>query len=615
MATPIKLQIVTHQNGGLVPVTDADVVVGRRDLVGDSSYPYDDLLPTFQHSTNGNYVNAAGDPDNEPAAGEWLLVVRKRGSSPVVQKLTFIDKNGVLRATAGWKEPGTQPAFVACVSVVNFDQTRTQGSDPKQTLLIVRLFPSQRFVGLGCRDHHGGTRFTLFAEGRRDFLYDSRVVNEGCIATIIDCRENLVLTTVKAAKSSPRAWLVVHSAPPLTDRATILDFYELLHQLGSSDAGTVVEAGIFGHAWHQGPIVQGSSDRSSDINARHANDADGRPKDWYPNGEVASFHPKLKECFAPNARMVIWGCSHMVDISAEARECNRRVAAGTPRNQFFQVGLSNSGLLNTTLDHAAASIAQNVLSTRKGRFPEAGVASSKCTYNGVLAQALEGIVECFAATPGMGANFGDVKGPSRARGAVTHISMLIVDDGENQQLKRFYEREYGSSYERDALRYMNYTKFLGVVLPNPGYSTQRFARYSFDELVADIMRLPSRLELFRKTKTGGFEVPVAFSRDGEQGHLYVAKKAMLDSVQIRGAETMVKLLPNTSQDLGFFVTQTGMTLWFERPTGADFQLPKQSARLFQTKMKIDPRFAPAEGDSSEPLPGNLIEQVVPRFFW
>jgi hypothetical protein len=615
MATPIKLQVVTDQDGTLVPVTDADVVVGRRDLIGDSDYPYDDLLPTFQHSANGNYVNASGNPDNEPAAGEWLLVVRKKGFSLVVQKLTLSEKNGILRAKAGWKEPGTPASLAACVSIVNFDQTPTQAVGATQTLVTVRLFPSQRYVGLGCRDHRGGTRFTLFAEGRRDFLYDSGLLNAGCIATIIDCRTNVVQTSVKTASSSPRDWLVVHAGLPLVERATVLDFYEFLHQVGTNDAGTVVEAGIFGHAWHQGPIVQGSFDESTNIDVRFADDADGRPKDWYPNGEVATNRPKLSQSFAANARMVIWGCSHMVDITAEAAECNRRVAAGTPRNQFFQVVLSDGGLLNTTLDHAMVSIAQNVLSTRKGRFPEAGAASGKCTYDGIMAQALQGVAECFAAMPGAGANFGSVKGPARPRGAVSHITMVMVDEGENLQLKRYYEREYGSSFERDALRYMNYTKFLGVQLPNPGYSTQRFARYFYDELVADVLRLPSRLEIFRKRNTGGFDSPVPFSLAGEQGHLYVAKKATLVDVQIRGPETMVKLLPDAAQDLGFFVTQTGKTLWFERPKGGDFQPPKQPARLFQTTMLVDPHFKPNDGDLGQPLPGNLIEQVVPRFFW
>lgn len=47
----------------------------------------------------------------------------------------------------------------------------------------------------------------------------------------------------------------------------------------------------------------------------------------------------------------------------------------------------------------------------------------------------------------------------------------------------------------------------------------------------------------------------------------------------------------------------------------DFQTPKQPARLFQTAMLVDPHFKPNDGDPGQALPRNLIEQVVPRFFW
>ncbi len=75
----VQSSILTQQDDKLAPVTDAQVVVGRRDLVGDSDYPYDDLLATFQHASDGHYVNASGDPENEPGVGEWLIVVRKSG--------------------------------------------------------------------------------------------------------------------------------------------------------------------------------------------------------------------------------------------------------------------------------------------------------------------------------------------------------------------------------------------------------------------------------------------------------------------------------------------------------------------------------------------------------
>src|SRR3954470_12260854 len=104
MATPIFIKVVNDDNGTLTAATDADVVVGRRDLVGDMEYPYEGLLPTFKHDANGHYVNSTGEAANEPGEGEWLIVVRKKGRSVVAQKLTFVAKDGILRATPGWKE-------------------------------------------------------------------------------------------------------------------------------------------------------------------------------------------------------------------------------------------------------------------------------------------------------------------------------------------------------------------------------------------------------------------------------------------------------------------------------------------------------------------------------
>jgi hypothetical protein len=617
MATPIKLKILTQQDDKLAPVTDAQVVVGRRDLVGDSEYPYDDLLATFQHVSDGHYVNASGDPENEPGVGEWLIVVRKSGFSLVAQKLTITAKDGVLRAAPGWKEPGVTPGLAACVSIVNFDQATGQSTAAKQSLLTVQLFPAQRYVGVGCRDNHGGTRFTLFAAGRRDFLRDSGELNAGCIATLFDCLNNVILTTVKGSRASSKDWFVVHSVAPSQEKVSVVDFYAFMHRLGTDEPGTVVEAGLFGHAWHQGPIVQGSFDQSPKLDLRDPDDQDGRPKDWYPNGEVATTHPNLKQAFASGGRLLVWGCSHMINVVAEAAECNKQAAAGTPRDRFFPVVLTDGGRLNTTLDHAKASIAANVTSVRNGRFPEHGSASGKCTYGGVMARALAPEVECFVAMPGAGANFGSVKGPARkGAGSTSHIAMLIIDEGENAQLERYYEREFGADFQRNALRYMSYTKFLNASLPDPGYSTLRFARYFYQELDANILRLPSRLEVARIAKTGNFEAPIPFSRDGEQGHLYVAKRAVVLGLRIRAAESMVGLDQDASQDVGFFVTQSGKTIVFERAAGSkDFVPPKQPLRVFQAVMVFDPHFGIVEGDPGTPLPNNVIESVTPRFFW
>src|SRR5882724_2458000 len=68
--------------------------------------------------------------------------------------------------------------------------------------------------------------------------------------------------------------------------------------------------------WRWGPITQDTFDQSNDLSTRDLADKDGRPKDWYPDGAIASDLPDLPKAFAPGGRMIIWGCSHMENVVA-----------------------------------------------------------------------------------------------------------------------------------------------------------------------------------------------------------------------------------------------------------------------------------------------------------
>ena len=569
MASPIRIQVFRADGEALEPEPDAEVVVGRRDLIGDSTYPHSDLVATFVHDADGHYVNATGDPDNEPGEGEWLIVVRAPERSLVVQKLTFVSKDGVLRAEAGWKEPDRARTTAATVSIINFEEVRGDPR-PKQSLVTIRLFPQQHFVGLGCRDNHGGTRFTLFASGRRDLLYDKQQLNAGAVAILLDALENELIFTVKSAKSSPRDWLVLHRVPkdpeaatPSDQRIGILDFYRLLDKLGQIHPNTVVEAGVFGHSWHQGPIVQDTFDDSDDLTLRFDDDLDGRPKDWYDDGVVAADFPALTEAFQADGRLVMWGCSHMVNVIAEARTAQRELEADRARDSFFPVIWTNRGRLNTTLDHAKRSIAQYVQSTKKGRFGEHGTASGQCTYGGMMARALKGHVPCFVAAPGMGANFGRVKG---SRGT-SHIVMHVVDGGENKIPFEYYRSEYGEFFETDERLYLNYSKMLDAPLPDPPWSTLRFARYVDEELRFQMLRLPSGMEAVRRRGEPAFKNPAPFERNGEKGHLYLAARGVWTSVQQWGGRKLLTIHDDPDKDVGIFVTETGKTFALETARG------------------------------------------------
>lgn len=102
MLTPVRILVMNFgEDMTLTPAVDAVVVMARRDLLGDSEWPYDDLLGTHVHS-GGHYVNASGAPENEPQEGQWLLVVRAPDRATVVQRLTFELDGDVIRARAGW---------------------------------------------------------------------------------------------------------------------------------------------------------------------------------------------------------------------------------------------------------------------------------------------------------------------------------------------------------------------------------------------------------------------------------------------------------------------------------------------------------------------------------
>lgn len=71
-----------------------------------------------------------------------------------------------------------------------------------------------------------------------------------------------------------------------------------------------------------------------------------------------------------------------------------------------------------------------------------------------------------------------------------------------------------------------------------------------------------------------------------------------------------------TQDVGFFVTESGKTIVFERPRGsADFVAPSEPVRVFQAVLVFDPHYGITDGDPGSPLPDNVIERVTPRFFW
>lgn len=299
MAPPVQFKVVDDNAGVLSPTTDANVSIVPRTDVGALEWPFEALRFTHSHQQNGFYRAVSGDPADEPGPGEWLLVVAKFGRSPVVQRLTLAEKNGVLQATAGWGvgAAGQLSATALTVSIVNYDQV--PGTAPpgpaKQAMVTVRLLERLEMVSMGCVDKTsvglGGTHFEEFAKGRTHVLFADKKLNDGVIFTLFTAMTRQKQTFVKSRAPKANEWVLVDDVvkapvakggkqPVVGKDLSILDFYAHLNNVGRATPGTVVEAGIFGHAYVLGPIVWNTFDGVASFTARDPGDFDGRSKDW-----------------------------------------------------------------------------------------------------------------------------------------------------------------------------------------------------------------------------------------------------------------------------------------------------------------------------------------------
>lgn len=97
---------------------------------------------------------------------------------------------------------------------------------------------------------------------------------------------------------------------------SITDFYAAIIKVGEAEPGSLVEASIFSHAWHHGPILVNSNDSIRDRQAfgslgiRDPNDKDGRAlKDFYSPNMQASQLALFRGAFSTDGYLWIWGCN------------------------------------------------------------------------------------------------------------------------------------------------------------------------------------------------------------------------------------------------------------------------------------------------------------------
>jgi hypothetical protein len=667
MKESLKLQVFEPtEDGGKKPVTDARVVLGRRDLLGDSRYPHDDLLPTHAHLSDGFYGTFSGDPAAEPGAGEWLLVVTRDGSSPVVQRLTLKLVGQVLQASPGWApRSGSLTQQAATVSIINAGK-KAKGDAPEHTTVNVVLFPRLELLGITGHDDHGNTEYALMAEGRRNLLYKKKLLNDGAVSTLLHANKRAFVTTVKNATKDARGWLTLDTrekSPLAADAGKkrpdetvdreleILDFYAELQRIGKSFPGTLIEAGIFSHSWTMGPIIWNTSDSTASVVDHAPGDTDGRQKDWIPSGAtsqtptgpvsdgvVMKRFPDLAKAFRkPDASLRIWGCSHMQNVIREGVVALGKLREGIPRDEFFVVGplttvdargFFSGGEENTTLDHVKRLIGSFASGDRYGRALETHDLRGVLNYPGAASRFLD--VPVFGAPPGMGSLYGSHGG---------ELTFYIDDEprpknpaptdprGENFALFQWFRREFPGFFAEDPLHYVDYQKLRGAPLPDPGFRHERWAMF-FDAEQRDVslknpsivMRLPTGLEVHRRVPRATdprriFRRPTAFTFNGVGGTLYAFAGHSLELIERRGPATVVVIAPDPNLDSAAFVGPDARTLWLTAAPGtgnfapASTPLPVERPTFFAGTQWREPRVP------LPPVVDGVIEVQSTRWFW
>jgi len=606
MSESIKIQVYTEKDDAKPPVVDATVSLVTRASTqtdGGETWPYYGLAATHDHRADGFYAPTSAAPLDP---GEYLLVVQKSGHSTVVQRLRLTAKRGVLEVTPGWDRAKGASHQAATVSIVNVGPRATPAADqPLFATINVRLLPRTELVALASHNHFSrrtegrdGTRYLLFAQGHRNLMYGAGKIDKGTLSTILDCQARVIRVTVKDATPSHKGWVTIHEAwtHPLADddgkqrpaetsehEIGIEAFYDHIDGIGWVHEGTMVEAGIFGHGWVQGPIVWGTSDFSRGPErwpggGGTPKDLDARQDDFLQPGRetplgpakgamLMSRWPMLSKAFAKGATLRLWGCVHMNNVLAQCRVAWGKIEAKTPRDEFFDIALSGGGRVRTTLDLVKCNVAQAAVSEIFGRPLEHGDCRGIVAYPGAAAQFLGTSIPVFGAAPGMGSLYGQKSG---------NYIHLVGAGGENAKPFQWWKHEF-PGLDFDDRNYMNYTTLLTAKLPDPGWQTQRHALIFDDDTELDghtgfaVLRLPSGLEVFRpgsQVSRTIFERAVAHHHAGRSGHLYIVRSSVPEVLLDRPPGKILRLSTSDEHDTALLVDTQGRTTVLVAPKGS-----------------------------------------------
>ncbi len=502
-------------------VEDAEVALQAETTIEafGFEYPYAEAPATHQHEGGGHYVSFT----LQVSAGPWLLIVRRKDSSPVVQPL-LMQQNaaGELFAKPPPSRLAKSVSFVA-------ETVEAEGQKVRKTAFTVTLFPQSEVVFLSGTEYEShGTRFLAFALGRRDALFREKKIDAGTLVTVLSCDNRGTATFVKAHRGfvdvrplpAPPAGLrpgrghvalsddteKMGRALQAAGALSIVDLYRYLSRVGEQRPGSVKEVSIFSHAWEGGPILYDTDDIDVERprpDARSPYDFDGRSRDFLAaNVQADDGWPHMKEALASDGVFRAFGCNAV-------REYRLAITAGEKVKPKGETALFSYRLFMPPFGRLERRLNRKFLC----KYLFQRFADPERTYLAAAAKFFD--KSTLGAPPGAGSEFA-------LRNGIAFMRIVPKSWGK---LYPYYKEQFGPEFEPTDgdfdQGYVDFHKIAGRSAPDDPAFDSGFYRFS-----VDFRRNRTRLEFFDlfATSAEGRKFTLArdaFSADGHSGQRYV----------------------------------------------------------------------------------------------
>lgn len=499
--------IVEVKDSAGAEVTSANVALVKKSDLGAEEWPFAAIASTHKHVSAGKYEATA---PITPLKGDWVLIVRASGKSPVVQPLKMEER--------GKTELVTRPAPKTAATLSFTTEVRVSGAAKiRRASFKVTLFPSSEVVAIsGTEYFDAGTQFKIFALNHWTRLRAGNTIDAGAIATLFSTDERARETMVPAAGGG---WLKVASksfgstagivpgkshAPVVGSDISVTDLYDYVSAVGGAEPGRVKEVSLFSHAWPGGPILYNTDDDRR-VPARLPTDFDARMKDFSsPNIDR---WPGLKRAIAAGGTWRVWGCSATTHHKNLVVAAHREKPAGDAK--YF--------LVTTTVQHHDGSTAQTVeeKTTRAHVRAQMDLPFRSLSYMAAASAHLG--VPVFGPPPGAGASF-------------SKSGLMFVDMKEYAVLFAYFKDQFGPEFapttSPDDTGYVDYTKVRAR--PAPAKPAFNSAWYRLTKVISSdkfalefdngwyLVETGAKIKLSQTAMTG-------FAAPGKSGHLYVLR--------------------------------------------------------------------------------------------